>query len=138
MPLSSALWMAAVTLWILDASVNVSMGPFRALVPDLLPESQVTLGYIIQAITIAIGTVTASALPWILQNIFHVSSGNGNIPLVVRWSFGSVRWSLYFLFYGRPSRRKNMSRNIISSKTLERNTCRNVERHISPAQKCGI
>jgi len=87
MPLSSTLWMAAVTLWILDASVNVSMGPFRALVPDLLPESQVTIGYIIQAITIAIGTVTASALPWILQNIFHVSSDSGNIPLVVRWSF---------------------------------------------------
>lgn len=72
MPYSGVLWMAAGLLWILDTSVNISMEPFRAFVADLLPENQRTIGYSIQTLFVSIGAVTASAFPWILQNIFHV------------------------------------------------------------------
>jgi len=68
MPNSSALWMAAGLLWILDASINISMEPFRAFVADLLPEEQRTRGFAMQSLFIGLGAVVASALPWMLRN----------------------------------------------------------------------
>ena len=89
MPRSSALWMAAGLLWILDASINISMEPFRAFVADLLPEEQRTRGFAMQSLFIGLGAVVASALPWLLTNFFHLQdSGAGHgIPLSVRLSF---------------------------------------------------
>jgi maltose/moltooligosaccharide transporter len=73
MPYSGTLLMAAGLLWILDASVNVSMEPFRAFVADLLPEEQRTFGFTMQGMFIGIGAVTASAFPWLLENVFGFS-----------------------------------------------------------------
>lgn len=75
MPSSSAIWMAAAALWVLDASINISMEPFRAFVADLLPEGQRTRGFAMQSIFIGFGAVVASALPWLLSNVFHVGQG---------------------------------------------------------------
>ncbi len=68
MPHSGTLWMAAGLLWILDASVNVSMEPFRAFVADLLPDEQRTVGYAMQSVFIGAGAVIASKLPGWLQS----------------------------------------------------------------------
>ena len=88
MPNSSALWMAAGLLWILDASINISMEPFRAFVADLLPEEQRTAGFAMQSFFIGVGAVVASAMPWMMTNWLHVERGVGNaIPLSVRYSF---------------------------------------------------
>ncbi len=89
MPRSSALWMAAGLLWILDSSINISMEPFRAFVADLLPEEQRTRGFAMQSLFIGLGAVVASALPWLLTNYFHVASGvsGHEIPFTVRLSF---------------------------------------------------
>lgn len=89
MPNSSALWMAAGLLWILDASINVSMEPFRAFVADLLPEEQRTRGFAMQSLFIGLGAVIASALPWLMTNVFGVApgSGAGAIPTSVKLSF---------------------------------------------------
>src|SRR3954463_11873111 len=65
MPRCSALWMAAGLLWILDASINISMEPFRAFVADMLPEEQRTRGFAMQSVFIGLGAVAASSLPWI-------------------------------------------------------------------------
>jgi maltose/moltooligosaccharide transporter len=104
MPNSSALWMAAGLLWILDASINVSMEPFRAFVADLLPEGQRTRGFAMQSLFIGLGAVVASALPWLFTNVIGLasSSGGGAIPENVRLSFyvgavaflGSVLWTI--------------------------------------------
>ncbi len=90
MPRVSALWMAAGLLWILDASINISMEPFRAFVADLLPEKQRTLGFTMQSLFIGLGAVFASALPYILTHAFKVSDTGGAasvIPYTVRLSF---------------------------------------------------
>jgi len=82
MPYSGTLLMAAGLLWIMDASVNISMEPFRAFVADLLPEEQRTLGFTMQGVFIGLGAVTASSLPWILENVFGMSpAGNTAHPL---------------------------------------------------------
>jgi maltose/moltooligosaccharide transporter len=104
MPNSSALWMAAGLLWILDACINVSMEPFRAFVADLLPEEQRTRGFAMQSLFIGLGAVVASALPWMLTNWFGVgqAQGGGAIPLTVKLSFymgsaaflGAVLWTI--------------------------------------------
>ncbi len=73
MPNSSALWMAAGLLWILDASVNVSMEPFRAFVGDMLPHDQRKSGFAMQSLLIGAGAVLSSALPYILTRGFGVS-----------------------------------------------------------------
>src|SRR5256885_25983 len=87
MPNSSTLWMAAGLLWILDASINISMEPFRAFVADLLPEEQRTRGFAMQSLFIGLGAVVASALPWMLTNWFHVGGGaGGHIPWTVQLS----------------------------------------------------
>jgi maltose/moltooligosaccharide transporter len=105
MPRSSALWMAAGLLWVLDASINISMEPFRAFVADLLPESQRTGGFAMQSLFIGLGAVIASVLPYLLTNIFHVQGRGiaGSIPLTVRLSFyigaaaflGAVLWTIF-------------------------------------------
>jgi maltose/moltooligosaccharide transporter len=89
MPNSSTLWMAAGLLWVLDASVNVSMEPFRAFVGDLLPPEQRQTGFAMQSLLIGFGAILSSALPWLLTNVFHLGSAAGanGIPLVVRVSF---------------------------------------------------
>lgn len=88
MPNSSALWMAAGLLWILDASINVSMEPFRAFVGDMLPAKQHTMGFTMQSFFIGLGSVIASALPFILRNVFGMVPAEGEvIPANVRISF---------------------------------------------------
>jgi maltose/moltooligosaccharide transporter len=88
MPNASSLWMAAGLLWILDASINVSMEPFRAFVADLLPPSERTRGFAMQSFFIGFGAVIASALPWMMSNWFGVAPGTpGTIPVTVRLSF---------------------------------------------------
>jgi maltose/moltooligosaccharide transporter len=103
MPRSSALWMAAGLLWVLDASINISMEPFRAFVADLLPESKRTRGFAMQSLFIGLGAVIASALPYLLTNVFHLgASPSGAIPFTVRLSFrigagaflGAVLWTV--------------------------------------------
>ena len=104
MPRCSALWMAAGLLWILDTSINISMEPFRAFVADLLPEEQRTQGFAMQSLFIGLGAVVASALPWLLTNVFHVGLDHSDsaIPLTVRLSFyvgaaaffGAVLWTI--------------------------------------------
>jgi len=68
MPDSSALWMAASLLWILDASINVSMEPFRAFVADKLNVSQRTAGFVMQSFFIGVGASLANALPYIFRS----------------------------------------------------------------------
>jgi maltose/moltooligosaccharide transporter len=89
MPNSPTLWIAAGMLWVLDASLNLTMEPFRALVGDMLPRKQRAFGYALQSFFIGVGAVVASALPWILTNWFSVSNtaGEGELPKSVIWSF---------------------------------------------------
>ena len=88
MPNSSTLWMAAGLLWILDASINISMEPFRAFVSDLLPPKERTRGFATQSFFIGFGAVIASAMPWMMTNWFGVTgSSDGGIPVTVKLSF---------------------------------------------------
>jgi maltose/moltooligosaccharide transporter len=89
MPNSPALWVAAGMLWIMDASINISMEPFRAFVGDNLPSDQRTTGFAMQSFLIGTGAVAASILPWVLTNQFGVSNEApaGTIPDSVRLSF---------------------------------------------------
>jgi maltose/moltooligosaccharide transporter len=87
-PYSSALWMAAGFLWVLDASINISMEPFRALVADKLPDVQRSYGFVLQTLIIGIGTWVASNLPWFVTQL-GVSNESlaGEIPQSVYVSF---------------------------------------------------
>jgi maltose/moltooligosaccharide transporter len=88
MPNSSAVWMAAGLLWILDASINITMEPFRAFVGDMLPQGQRKSGFALQSLMIGLGAVLSSALPYALTNWFGVNgTGDSVIPLTVRISF---------------------------------------------------
>jgi maltose/moltooligosaccharide transporter len=82
MPNSSSLWMAAGMLWVMDASINISMEPFRAFVGDMLPPAQRTAGFAMQSFFIGIGAVIGSNLPWIFSNVFNVQNRapDGGIP----------------------------------------------------------
>jgi maltose/moltooligosaccharide transporter len=106
MPNCSALWMAAGLLWILDASINISMEPFRAFVADNLPKEQHGTGFAMQSFFIGVGAVIAGMLPWILKNWFGVTndtSVTNAIPTNVKISFyigaasflGAVLWTIF-------------------------------------------
>jgi len=103
MPNAPALWVAAGLLWILDASINISMEPFRAFVGDQLPPRQRPAGYAMQSFFIGLGAVVASALPWILERLgVSNAPGASGIPDTVRYAFyagggvllGSVLWTV--------------------------------------------
>lgn len=89
MPNSPVLWIAAGMLWIMDASINVSMEPFRAFVGDMLPEEQRTSGFAMQTFFIGIGGIVASFLPYVMANWFDISNTAppGVVPDTVKWSF---------------------------------------------------
>ncbi|WP_179004611.1 MFS transporter [Winogradskyella forsetii] len=87
-PYSPTLWIAAGFLWILDASINVSMEPFRALVADKLDESQRTYGFVMQTLIIGIGTWVASNLPWLVSEMGVSDSADlGVVPNSVKIAF---------------------------------------------------
>jgi len=89
MPNSPALWIAAGMLWIMDASINISMEPFRAFVGDMLPSEQRTTGFAMQSFFIGSGAVIASALPYMMTNWFGIANTapEGLIPPSVKYSF---------------------------------------------------
>ncbi len=89
-PAIPAFYMAAALLWILDASINISMEPFRAFVADKLPESQRGAGFATQSFFIGVGAVVAGMLPYLLRNWFHVGTvaeSAGALPPNVKLSF---------------------------------------------------
>jgi maltose/moltooligosaccharide transporter len=89
MPNSPMLWVAAGMLWIMDASINISMEPFRAFVGDNLPSDQRTLGFTMQSFFIGIGAFIASWLPYVMANWFDIpnKAPEGVIPQTVKLSF---------------------------------------------------
>ena len=106
MPNSPALWIAAGLLWVLDASINITMEPFRAFVGDQLPQRQRAAGYAMQSFFIGVGAVVASALPWMLaQAGVDNTAAAGVVPDNVRYAFYAgaavlflaVGWTLYRL-----------------------------------------
>ncbi|MDE2597527.1 MAG: MFS transporter [Sphingomonadales bacterium] len=88
MPLSAGLLMAAMLLWMLDASLNISMEPFRAFVGDMLRKDQHTAGYAVQTAFIGAGAVAGSLFPYLLDHLGVANdAAPGHIPDTVRYSF---------------------------------------------------
>lgn len=106
MPNSPTLFIAIGMLWIMDASINISMEPFRAFVGDMLPPEQRTKGFAMQSFFIGTGAVVASALPWMMSNWFNISDqppGPGQVSPNVEWAYyvggiaflGAVLWTVF-------------------------------------------
>jgi maltose/moltooligosaccharide transporter len=105
MPLADALLFAAILLWTLDASLNISMEPFRAFVGDMLRKDQHTAGYAVQTAFIGAGAVVGSIFPWALEHwgVSNEAAGGG-IPNTVRYAFWfggaalflAVLWTVIF------------------------------------------
>lgn len=105
MPNSPGLWIAAGMLWMMDASINVTMEPFRAFVGDMLPHRQRTQGFAMQSFFIGAGAVLASAMPWMMSNWFSIenTAAPGVVPESVKFAFyigaafvlASVMWTVF-------------------------------------------
>jgi len=87
-PNAPALWVAAALMWMLDASINISMEPFRAFVGDMVDASQRTAGYAFQTVFIGAGAVAASAAPALLAQLGVANTAPpGHVPPSVAWAF---------------------------------------------------
>lgn len=105
MPFSSALWMAASLLWILDAANNITMEPYRAYVGDRLPKEQHPAGYIIQSAFTGLAQTLAYLSPALLVwfGMSKDAVGGNHIPQFIFWSFmfgalisvTTIFWSIY-------------------------------------------
>lgn len=105
MPNSPILWVAVGTLWLMDASINISMEPFRAFVGDMLPDEQRTKGFAMQSFFIGIGAIVASYLPYVFTNWIGLpnTTEDGSIAPSIKWSFylgaiaffGAVMWTVF-------------------------------------------
>ncbi|WP_448547840.1 MFS transporter [Thalassotalea fusca] len=138
MPNSPTLWIAAGMLWIMDASINVSMEPFRAFVGDMLPPKQRATGYAMQCFFIGVGSVVASALPWMMTNWFDISNtaAPGELPDSVSFAFyiGGVIFLLAVLW--TVFRTKEYSpQELAQFNQFEDPTCHTEERPIRPTSK---
>jgi len=102
MPNSPALWAAAGMLWIMDASINVTMQPFRAFIGDQLPDEQRTQGFAVQTFFIGASSVIASIAPYLFTKWLHLANTapDGQIPPSVKWSFyvGGIAFLLTVLW----------------------------------------
>ena len=99
MPNSPTLWVAAGSLWLLDAAANVTMTPFRSFVADLVPEHQQAAAFSIQGVAVGLGAVIASALPWLVARVLPGGAGNV-VPLSVKVSFyvGAIAFTVTILW----------------------------------------
>jgi len=103
MPNSPTLWIAAGSLWLLDAAANITMTPFRSFVADLVPAHQHTAAFSIQGVAIGSGAVVASAMPWAIAHLFPNPAPTFPIPFSVKLSFyigaltftGAVLWTMF-------------------------------------------
>ncbi|MET0618353.1 MAG: MFS transporter, partial [Luteibacter sp.] len=137
MPNSPALWIAAGLLWILDASINVSMEPFRALVGDQLPTRQAPTGFAMQSFFIGAGAVVASLLPWVLAR-FGIANvaGDGGIPDTVKYAFyvggavllGAVLWTMLTTREYSPAQLRSFTDNVPDGPPVD----------VSPARRPGV
>ncbi|MET4674978.1 maltose/moltooligosaccharide transporter [Luteibacter sp. PvP120] len=137
MPNAPALWMAAGLLWILDASINVSMEPFRALVGDQLPTRQAPTGFAMQSFFIGAGAVVASLLPWVLARfgIANVAT-DGAIPDTVKYAFyaggavllGAVLWTMLTTREYSPAQLRSFTDNVPEGPSVD----------VSPARRPGL
>lgn len=131
MPNSPYLWFAAGMLWIMDASINISMEPFRAFVGDMLPSEQRTTGFSMQSFFIGIGAIVASALPYIMTNWLGISNvaPDGEIPDSVKYSFYfggavfllAVLWTVISSKEYSPEELGKYSESAVSAEKSEQN-----------------
>src|ERR1700754_2958395 len=128
MPNAPALWMAAGLLWILDASINVSMEPFRALVGDQLPTRQGPAGFAMQSFFIGVGAVIASMLPWVLAQLGVTNvATEGSIPETVKYAFygggavllGAVLWTILATREYSPAQLRSFTDNVADGPAVE-------------------
>ncbi|HSO87408.1 MAG TPA: MFS transporter [Draconibacterium sp.] len=127
MPNSPTLWIAIGTLWIMDASINISMEPFRAFVGDNLPSEQRTGGFAMQSFFIGTGAIVASFLPYALTNWFGIenTAPEGIIPPSVKWSFyfggvvfiGAVLWTVFSSKEYSPEEMKAFEKEKVKTNT---------------------
>lgn len=131
MPNSPALWVAAGMLWIMDASINISMEPFRAFVGDMLPGEQRTRGFAMQSFFIGLGAVVASGLPYILSEwlgVANIPEAGEKIPPSVRYAFYlggavfflAVLWTVFRTKEYSPDELKEFEEENIQSLGLSR------------------
>jgi maltose/moltooligosaccharide transporter len=125
MPYSSAIWMAAGLMWILDASINSSMESFRAMVGDILPKKQQSLGFSMQTFFVGIGGLIIGFLPFTLSKLgFSTTADANTVPDFVKYAFvlgaivivGSILWTGYTTKEYPPEdleefKKKNAGRN---------------------------
>jgi len=102
MPYSTSMWMAAGMLWVLDASINISMEPTRAFVADILPKKQLSKGFAMQSFFIGIGAVLAALMPIFLIEVmgYEKTTSDGSLPPYVKISFmaGGISFLVAILY----------------------------------------
>lgn len=131
-----ALWVGAGMLMLMDASFNVAMEPFRALVADLLPSDQRTLGFSIQTVLIGIGAVIGSWLPYVLTNWFGVlnEAAVGEVPYNLLLSFiigaavlmASILITVFTTKEYSPEEMKLINENEATEETEEESSLANI------------
>ncbi len=123
MPNSPTLWIAVGLLWIMDASFNISMEPFRAFVGDNLPPQQRALGYSMQSVFIGVGAVVASFLPYLLTHFGVANTAPaGEIPDSVKYAFyaggvvllGAMLWTILSTREYPPEQLESFSDNRVA------------------------
>ena len=129
MPNSPTLWIAAGTLWVMDASINITMEPFRAFVGDMLPENQRTLGFTMQSFFIGIGAFVASWMPYVMANwlgFSNVPAQAGELPQTVIYSFYfggavfllAVAWTVFKTKEYSPEQMASFESQMTSAETI--------------------
>ena len=146
MPNSPALWVAAGMLWIMDASINVSMEPFRAFVGDMLPSEQRTTGFAMQSFFIGTGAVIASLLPYMMTNWLGISNtaAEGQIPDSVKFSFYigaaafiiAVSWTVFRTKEYSPKELKEFENK--KDEVSETEDSIDIKIHIKKSNKLGL
>ncbi len=140
MPNSPTLWIAAGMLWIMDASINISMEPFRAFVGDNLPDEQRTIGFTMQSFFIGIGAFVASWMPYIFTNWFNFSNTapEGQIPETVRYSFYfggivfllAVLWTVFRAKEYSPEEMESFEEKDLNDNLQEEKTFEPIQKYI--------
>ena len=146
-PHSPILWVAAGLLWILDASINISMEPFRALVADKLPQSQRSYGFVVQTLIIGIGTWIASNLPWMVSQLGVSNSAElGVIPMSVKVAFGigafvfltSVLFTVFTTKEYPPEDMKEFEKEKLKKNRFVKDILENIGNMPSTMKKLGV
>lgn len=115
LPIWMGLLVAAIMIWIIDACINVAQGPYRALIPDVVPQEQHSVANSYISLAIGLGSVVAAGMAPFLKWAF-----NFQMSINAQFIMGALAFTLAMLWTCITIKEHNLKKEQETNTTTEK------------------